>query len=461
MTKRFYTIAQLSKKQSLTPEGYLLCEDVPIARTGMMLYGGEELQRDGEPIITPDDDGLVRIYREPEEVFRPETIASFNGKSITDDHPPDGVKPLTWKELTVGIVMNVRRGLGADDDLLLADMLVTTPDAIEAVRAGKREVSCGYDAEYKETVPGEGRQTDIIGNHVALVESGRCGWRCAIGDRKFKQEKQMAAKDDTKGKAKLSWMDRAKAAFFSRDEEEFENAMDEAPSGGTTLHVHSGQEGVKDAVSAEEFKKHVEQNAAEHKTMNDSIEELRKQVNEKTSAQAGGGETGSAEDEKEIEGHLEEEAPTGTGDKARKATDSAYLAESYRDTLAAAEILAPGIRVFSFDHQAKPGLTFKRICNVRKEALDLAYNTAEGRGIISDVLGGKTLDTKHMSCGDARTVFRSASAMRKRLNDSANAGAKSLPNAQTGGGISLHNGGFKSVKDISAAYDKLHNKSSN
>jgi len=84
----------------MTPEGFLLCEDVPIARTGVMFYGPDETP------IEANKDGLVRIMREAEDVFSPETIASYHGKSVVDDHPNEDVTPLNWKELTVGVCMN-------------------------------------------------------------------------------------------------------------------------------------------------------------------------------------------------------------------------------------------------------------------------------------------------------------------------------------------------------------------
>ena len=50
---RYYTVSKLGPKRSLTPEGYLLCQDVPVARTGEMLYAeGELIGDDGEMILT-------------------------------------------------------------------------------------------------------------------------------------------------------------------------------------------------------------------------------------------------------------------------------------------------------------------------------------------------------------------------------------------------------------------------
>ena len=84
-----------------------------------------------------------------------------------------------------GHVQNVRRGsepLESGDIPLLADIIVTDRAAIEAVRAGDRELSCGY--VYKLARNGKGRldQTQILGNHVALVSKGRAGSEARIYD---------------------------------------------------------------------------------------------------------------------------------------------------------------------------------------------------------------------------------------------------------------------------------------
>jgi len=180
---KFFTPTRLSENIRKTPEGYLLCLDVPIARTGWQEYGP------GETPLEVGDDGRVWIHREADEVFRAQTIASFNGKSVTVKHPQDFVDPSNWKMLTHGVAQNVRRGDEKDEDdeeMLLADLLVTDELAIGLIENGLREVSCGYDAEYEQTGEGEGRQYNIVGNHIALVEQGRAGSTYAIKDHKGK-----------------------------------------------------------------------------------------------------------------------------------------------------------------------------------------------------------------------------------------------------------------------------------
>jgi hypothetical protein len=189
---KFYTPTRLSENIRETPEGFLLCLGVPIARTGIQVYG------EGE---TPLEalDGKVEVQRDSKEVFDPITIASFEGKSITIKHPKDFVTPENWSYLSKGIVQNVRKGAEkgeGGEESLLADLLITDSFAIQLVKAGLREVSCGYEAEYEQTEKGKGRQTKIIGNHLALVEEGRAGSTYAINDHKGKvtMSKKLAEK---------------------------------------------------------------------------------------------------------------------------------------------------------------------------------------------------------------------------------------------------------------------------
>jgi hypothetical protein len=163
----------------LTDEGYLVCRDVPIARTGTQVYYEHEV-----PPLQGDTGGRVHVSRDASEVFRPDSIASFEGKPVCDDHPMEPVGPANWNNLAVGYVANPRRGDGTNDDLLFADLIFTTQKGIDAVQNGKRAISVGYNAFYEQTAPGLGRQKDIHCNHVALVDEGRCGARCSIMDGK-------------------------------------------------------------------------------------------------------------------------------------------------------------------------------------------------------------------------------------------------------------------------------------
>ena len=158
------------------PEGYLLCLNVPVARTGTQDYLPEELG-------LPGGGGTIPVYRPEEEVFVPETVASFEGMPVTNDHPPDGVDIDNIWRLQMGHAHNVRRGTGDESDLLLADLIITDPRLIDAILEGKREISCGYTYELAEE-NGQYFQRKIRGNHIAVVDAGRAGPRVSIKDNK-------------------------------------------------------------------------------------------------------------------------------------------------------------------------------------------------------------------------------------------------------------------------------------
>jgi uncharacterized protein len=177
---QFYTDAAIGRTQSLTPEGYLLCRDVVIARTGQQLYHEDEL-----PDLEGNASGIVSVDRPAAEVFHPDSIASLAGKPIIDEHP-DGlgvIGPDNWQQHAIGFVSNPRRGAPPNDDAVVADLVFTTRRGIDLVRNGKRALSVGYEATYAQTGPGRATQHDIRANHLSLVSEGRCGPRCAIGDR--------------------------------------------------------------------------------------------------------------------------------------------------------------------------------------------------------------------------------------------------------------------------------------
>ena len=422
MRGTFYTTEKLGPKQSLTPEGFLLCEDVPLARIGTMLYGPDETP------IAAGPDGVVRIEREADDVFTEETIASAQGKPVTNDHPEDDVTPENWKDLCNGTMLNVRRGAGVLDDLLLGDLLITTKEGIEAVRGGKIEVSLGYDAEYTETGPGVGKQTNIIVNHIALVEQGRCGPRCAIKDSKPKFNRSV---DMSKKSNRI--LDALMAAFKAKDAKEVEEIAEEVKDsleekdddeskvkdegGDTHVHVHAND--ADGGVSGEEFAAHKEKNDAEHQEMFDRISALEDTI--KGLQGATGDSKGKDEDEEEMSEEAKDEFPEDLKEKAAKAKDSAFFADSFQDTVALAEILVPGIRVPTYDRAAKPGQTFKKICGLRRSALDIAYTQPATRNMLDEILAGRNLDTKNMTCDAVRSLFRSAAAAQRAANNAVGA----------------------------------------
>lgn len=179
-----YLGTHLSDNIAETPEGYRICRNAVIGRSGFQTYRISELT---------DPDGLlgdrlpseeIQVWRDPEEVFSKKTLASFEGKTLTLTHPSDLLDPDSEREHHVGHVQNVRKGsdpLDSGDWPMLADIIVTDRDAIRAIDNGERQLSCGYS--YRLAKEGyRFDQRDILGNHVALVPKGRAGHEARIND---------------------------------------------------------------------------------------------------------------------------------------------------------------------------------------------------------------------------------------------------------------------------------------
>ena len=138
---------------------------------------------------------------------------------------------------------------------------------------------------------------------------------------------------------------------------------------------------------------------------------------------------------KRILGELEFEAPPGTGVDAKRANDSRYLEESFQDTVAKAEIIAPGIRLPAFNVGASPTRTAREMFTLRKTALDLAYNQPATRGMIDQAMNGRTLDTRSMGIGATRVLFNAvAGAVASSNNQRATDGSGSLNGSNTRAG---------------------------
>ena len=175
----YYYGDKISERIAKTPEGFLICQDVPISRIGYQEYLASELT--DSPLR---EDKIIPVYRPKEEVFDIRSLASFEGKPVTNEHPEEDVTPENYQRYSCGHVQNVHIGEGEDSNKVLADLYITDPILIRLIQNGKREISCGYYAEEKRDPSGKICQTRIRGNHVAIVDRGRAGKKVCIRDQK-------------------------------------------------------------------------------------------------------------------------------------------------------------------------------------------------------------------------------------------------------------------------------------
>ena len=375
----FYTVSKIGKTREITPEGYLLCRDVALARTGTLLYG------DGEIPVEPDNTGLIVVTRGDDDLFRPETMASAEGKPVTNNHPEDWVKPENWKELCCGIGQNIRRGEGLEDNLLIGDLLITDKKTIEDVENGLIEISLGYDTDYQQLEKGKATQSNIVINHIALVEKGRNGNRCAIKDSKIMTKKTKTPWYQALLKAKRTVDEALKEAKETEDDEP------EDDDKGKTA----------DALGKIMKKLN---------TMDAQIKQLQKTKD-------------SDDPKKETEDDTEEEPTKDDGDltkaePAKKLDEGGvekYTGDSLQDIRSRAEILAPGLKLPTLDSASKD--IGKVADTAKRNALKLAYATADGVKTIGPFVGGANANIDALPSHTVDAAFIGASELIKQQNN--------------------------------------------
>jgi hypothetical protein len=445
-----HTVEQLGPKRKLLPNGNLLCLDVPVARIGWMMYGP------GETPILVGETGVAYIQREADELFNPITLGSIMGAAVTDGHPEDDVTPANWKKLAKGFATtNVRQGTGDDAEVVLADLIIADKGLIEKVLAGLIEVSLGYDSTYLPVAPGVGRQVKIICNHVALVEKGRCGPRCAIGDREFQPPPTVKEKAMPTPRVKIDPTKRVALDELRRQVRDAEAELEEGAGGGDThIHIHANGEPMADAKgkdAGEEDPNEKRFLALEGgvKTIGDTLAEVLKSINkgegkdkgkdgkgkdgepdpdekdDKDKSKDGKGKDADPDDEDGKKKTDDADPDDEDGDDAKgkdgKGKDSAALETSYAQVLQQAEILVPGFTMPTFDSAAKRAFTVDSMCKARRKCLDAVYATGPGQELLHSVAGPgtKAIDLGKLDCKQAANLFNAASGAKALLNHQA------------------------------------------
>lgn len=413
---------QIGRTRYMTPEGFLFCDGVRIARVGPMLYRQDEV-----PDIQPSGPGMITITRDPEVLFSSETLASFNGKPVTNDHPPEFVLPINWRAYSIGTVLDPRRGEGIEADYLIADLLITDKDGIDDVLAGKREVSCGYDGPREQVKPGLGRQTKIVGNHVALVARGRAGPACAIQDQSQEEEPKMAAK-------KRSAWDRIRTAFKAQDEAAFEEEMqaaqaEEGNDDPQRVVIEIKQPDAVEAKAADEAETEKVESSDDRLTkLEQSVAALVEAVGKLVAPPAA--DEDPADKEKEAE-----------KEKAEATMDSAALRDAFASVRAKAEILSPGISLPTFDAKAKAKSTQDAMIDLRLTTLKTAFADPKRKSHVEAAFGGKPVNFETLTADAAEIIFNAASAIAAAANK--------------GGRTSVSEAAFPQGPMTAAKYDKL------
>jgi hypothetical protein len=188
--------------------GYVITT-AKITRAGAVEYYGYELG-----MLGVNSNKKFTIKRTIEELSSPETIASFDGQTLTLTHPDEGeVDAIEWRDKAIGHIQNVR----VEGDYILCDVYIKDAFAIKVItEMGIRELSVGYEPAVIVERGGEFYQINIRCNHVAVVAEGRIGAECRLNDKKGGQVKYTL--NDMLGVLKNNRLKDAEGKILTEDE---------------------------------------------------------------------------------------------------------------------------------------------------------------------------------------------------------------------------------------------------
>jgi len=441
---QFFAPEKLSQNLRETPEGYLLCCNVPIARAGDLLY------KENETDVEAGESGLVILTRTIEELSKEDALSSFNGKPVVIGHPLDEngnpvfLNPDNWGQYAVGTTQNVRVGKGEDSDKIIADFLITDRAAIDAIISKEiREVSGGYSCTTMQISKGYGIQTNFVGNHNALVSSGRNGFECAIFDQEAKTSTRGVKMNLKQKFVKILGKTLDSMPELEAEASEERDIMLMLAKINLRLEKLEGmekEEQERDYRVTDRRHRDKRMRDRRHRDEDEDIYSVLKDTFEIEEEE---------EKEEALQGmpiqdrrHRDEDLPEGEIhrrlDERLETIEEALISilkkikgdteneENYEDedteeslsvmmdssVLSKAEILAPGIRASR---------------DIKRKALKQAYKTPEGRKAINSVLDGKTFDS-----ADTGLLFNAAAeVLRNQRRDLVNA-TKSFSNVSSG-----------------------------
>lgn len=200
-------------QRTYTENGYLKVPGRVALAGNVQQYLASELGLTDRPGNT-----VVNVYRPPESVFDPASLATYDNADVTVEHPTEMVDAGTFKRVAVGHAISPGR---QDGSAVVVDLLIKDADAIKAIEDGKCELSAGYMAEYVEQpgttpdgTPYEFIQRGIAVNHIALCDQARAGRLARLFDHKTPLEAVMSHKVTLDSGAKVEVADEASAILI-------------------------------------------------------------------------------------------------------------------------------------------------------------------------------------------------------------------------------------------------------
>lgn len=167
--------------KKIDANGFWYIKHNPISKEGVFPYLGHTISEDCEP------NKIYKVYRPASTLEK--SVDSWDNppKPFIDDHEMlgEGFSAIDDRPVQ-GIIYNPV----CEKGVLYADIAVYSEDLKHNIENGKKELSLGYFCKYKKergVFKGEVYdyvQYDMVGNHIALVDAGRCGSDVKVFDRK-------------------------------------------------------------------------------------------------------------------------------------------------------------------------------------------------------------------------------------------------------------------------------------
>ena len=194
-----FRIANASQHRHKDENGFMTVDESPILCAGILEYYGSELTDGGADEIDGkkiDPDKIYKVYI-PEEEMR-KGADSFKLLPIVNGHEwlgQDGKDAHDYQEGTTGEQVEVR------DGFMYVPLKFTGDGIIDDLESGdKEELSASYTNKLTWASNSDEYDlvaSDIKGNHVALVEKGRCGSDVRVLNQQM-ESKKMKTKNELK-----------------------------------------------------------------------------------------------------------------------------------------------------------------------------------------------------------------------------------------------------------------------
>ena len=167
--------------KTIDKNGYWFIPHNPISKVGIFDYLGSSISDECEP------NKIYKVFRSGETLLASVPTWDNPPKPFINDHTMLGEG---FTEIDNRPVQGVITNPVYEDGVLYADITVYSEKLKELIESGKKELSLGYFCKF-EKQPGEydGEpyeyiQTNMVGNHIALVDAGRCGSDVKVFDSK-------------------------------------------------------------------------------------------------------------------------------------------------------------------------------------------------------------------------------------------------------------------------------------